>query len=84
MRITRQAIRRGTFTSVKHLISAIEIFIAACDPTGLRPLRRKPKELSAEPALLDVPNGGGGMVVPGGEPRDRSVPGSSRRGTERP
>ena len=51
------------------------------DPAaGLRPLRRKPKELSEEPALLDVSNGGGGMVVPGGEPRDRSVPGSSRRG----
>ena len=34
--ITRQAIRRGTFTSVKGLIAAIEIFIDAwnerCEP----------------------------------------------------
>jgi DDE superfamily endonuclease len=34
--ITRQAIRRGTFTSVKDLIAAIEIFIEAwnerCEP----------------------------------------------------
>jgi hypothetical protein len=34
--ITRQAIRRGTFTSVKDLIAAIEVFIDAwnerCEP----------------------------------------------------
>jgi hypothetical protein len=34
--ITRQAIRRGTFTSVKHLIAAIETFIDSwnerCEP----------------------------------------------------
>ena len=31
--ITRQAIRRGTFTSVKDLIGAIEIFIDALERT---------------------------------------------------
>ena len=50
----------------------------------LRPLRRKPKELAGEPVLLDVSGGGGGMVVPGGEPRDRSAAGSSRRGDGAP
>jgi Mg-chelatase subunit ChlD len=41
----------------------------------MRPLRRKPKELTAEPSLLDAapPSGaGGGLAVPGG-PRTRSV-----------
>jgi Mg-chelatase subunit ChlD len=41
----------------------------------LRPLRRKPKELTVEPALLDAapPSGaGGGLAVPGG-PRTRSA-----------
>jgi hypothetical protein len=31
--ITRQAIRRGTFTSVRHLIGAIETFIDAWNET---------------------------------------------------
>jgi Mg-chelatase subunit ChlD len=41
----------------------------------LRPLRRKPKELTAEPSLLDAapsPGAGGGLAVPGG-PRTRSA-----------
>jgi len=41
----------------------------------LRPLRRKPKELTAEPSLLDAapaPGAGGGLAVPG-EPRSRSA-----------
>jgi Mg-chelatase subunit ChlD len=51
------------------------------DPArGLRPLRRKPKELTEEPTLLDVSSGGGGTVVPGGEPRVRSEAKSSRTG----
>jgi Mg-chelatase subunit ChlD len=51
---------------------------------ALRPLRRKPKELTEEPALLDVSGGGAGSVVPGGEPRDRSDAGSKRTGSDAP
>jgi hypothetical protein len=35
--ITRQAIRRGTFTSVRHLIGAIETFIDAWNETTCEP-----------------------------------------------
>jgi Mg-chelatase subunit ChlD len=49
-------------------------------PGGLRPLRRKPKELTEEPALLDVSNGGGGTVTAGGGRRDRSASGATRTG----
>jgi len=53
-------------------------------PNRLRPLRRKPKELTEEPTLLDVSASGGGSVVPGGEPRDRSDAGSKRTGSGAP
>jgi Mg-chelatase subunit ChlD len=45
--------------------------------SGLRPLRRKPKELTAEPALLDAapPAGaGGGLAVPGGPSTRSAIP----------
>jgi hypothetical protein len=55
------------------------------DPAhGLRPLRRKPKELTEDPTLLDVSHGGGGMVLNGGEPRVRSGARSPRPGSGRP
>ena len=49
----------------------------------LKPLRRKPKELTAEPSLLDAapPSGaGGGLAVPGG-PRTRSAPPAAPAGS---
>ena len=52
----------------------------------MRPLRRKPKELSAEPALLEAtpPSGaGGGPGGPGG-PRTRSVIPSAPAGSGGP
>jgi Mg-chelatase subunit ChlD len=54
--------------------------------TGMRPLRRKPKELSEEPTLLDAapPAGaGGGPAVPGG-PRTRSALPSAPAGSGGP
>jgi Mg-chelatase subunit ChlD len=48
---------------------------------GLRPLRRKPKELTEDPTLLDVSHGGGGTVLHGGEPRVRSGVRSPRSGS---
>jgi Mg-chelatase subunit ChlD len=43
------------------------------DPAkGLKPLRRRPKQLTEEPALLDASRGsGGGMVLSGDRSRDR-------------
>jgi len=52
----------------------------------MRPLRRKPKELTAEPSLLDArpPSGaGGGLAVPGG-PRTRSAIPSAAAGSGGP
>ncbi len=52
----------------------------------LKPLRRKPKELTAEPSLLDAapPSGAaGGLAVPGG-PRTRSVIPSAPAGSGGP
>jgi Mg-chelatase subunit ChlD len=56
------------------------------DPArGLKPLRRRPKELTDEPELIDVsPGGGPGTVMPGGERRDRSVPNRARVGSGGP
>ncbi|RIQ14393.1 hypothetical protein DY240_25010, partial [Jiangella rhizosphaerae] len=52
----------------------------------LRPLRRRPKQLDADPVLHDVSSsgGGGGLVVPGGLPPPgprRVPPGSGAPGT---
>jgi Mg-chelatase subunit ChlD len=45
------------------------------DPArGLKPLRRRPKELTEEPALLDASRGGGGGLVLGGD-RSRDLRG---------
>jgi Mg-chelatase subunit ChlD len=52
----------------------------------LKPLRRKPKELTAEPSLLDAappPGAGGGLAVPGG-PRTRSAKPSAPAGSGGP
>jgi Mg-chelatase subunit ChlD len=45
-------------------------------PLGMRPLRRKPKELIQEPSLLDAapPAGAGGRLALPGGPRTRSAP----------
>lgn len=54
-------------------------------PNGLRPLRRRPKQLDADPVLHDVSSsGGGGLVTPGGPrpPGSRPAPpGSGAPGT---
>ncbi|SDT63693.1 VWA domain-containing protein [Jiangella sp. DSM 45060] len=54
-------------------------------PNGLRPLRRKPKQLDDDPVLHDVSaSGGGGVVLPGGlrpEGPRRVPPGSGAPGT---
>lgn len=54
-------------------------------PNGLRPLRRKPKQLDDDPVLHDVSaSGGGGVVLPGAlrpEGPRRVPPGSGAPGT---
>jgi len=54
-------------------------------PGILKPLRRKPKTLTEEPALLDASSGGGtGLAATGRSPGDRSDRGGRRSGSGAP
>jgi Mg-chelatase subunit ChlD len=57
----------------------------AARPAGLRPLRRRPKQLDAEPELFEARAGGaGGLVLAGSRDRDRGRRGGGGPGSGAP